>query len=478
MRTTLIYTCLTCILFSNFSVATDFKLEPYLNFQELFSDNINLDDNNKDSDFVTVLQPGLYATRNGSRLKARFNYAPEFIMYAGDIASNTVHNLRLESLAELWNDHLFLDLSANNGQQNIAPTTSIGADNLSNAANREDIFSYRINPFWKQKISDYANLTFGHTYDEILSDIGDSDSNFTYLNIKNGNRFKRLLFDFEFNNRFVSIDGASDDVRFTNIQNRFIYPISRTLSLTATIGYDDDEIPSRSDSSGVLWEGGFIWKPSKRTDIDFSAGERYFGSVFNIDAGYGYGKTELRFTYNRSQQTTRDLLIDTPSDVLYARGASGLVDEQGNLIDDRSFISPSVLDAASINQTGDTVITSELRMVGVYRLRRDVFQLGFFTDTNEFRQTNGEIETYGVDFNWNHRLSRTLESNANLVYQNTDLQTGATTNDYLLDLVLIKNLAKDLNLAFGYSHSIFESDDSTINEFSENRVFVGINKVF
>ncbi len=479
MRTTLIYTCLIyCAIFTHNIWATDFKVEPYINVQEIFSDNINLDDTNKDSDFVTVLQPGLYATRDGSRLKARFNYAPEFIIYAGDAQDDDIHNLRADAIAELWKDHFFLDFSANNGQQNINSGNSLGADNISNANNREDIFSYRINPFWKQKISDYANLTIGHTYDEILSDIGDSNSNFSYLNIKNGNRFKRLLFDFEFNNRFVEIEGTSDDIRFTNIQNRFIYPVTRNFSATATIGYDDDDIVQVSDSSGVLWLAGFIWKPSKRTSIDFSAGERYFGSVFDVDAEYAYSKTQVRFSFNRFQQTARDALLNTPSEILYERGASGLIDEQGNLIDDRTFISPTALDASVINQSGETFVTNELRVIGIYTLKRDIFQLGVFYDDNESRQSTNQIETYGADASWNHRLTRTLQSRLNLVYQNSNLETGVQTNDYLLDLVFIKNVTKDLNLAFGYSHSIFESDSTVFPEFSENRVFVGINKVF
>ena len=474
-----LYTCTFCLLISFYSFAENFKLEPYINAQEIFSDNINLDDNNKDSDFVTVLQPGLYATRNGARLKARFNYALEQIIYGDSaISDETIHNLRTDANAELWNDHLFLDFSANNSQQNVSSSSSLGADNISNTANREDVFFYRVNPFWKQKISDLAKMTIGHTYDEILSDIGDSNSNFSYINITNGTRYRRLLFDFEANNRFVDVDGASDEVRFTNIQNRFIYPVTRTFSATATVGYDDDDYVSTGDTSGVLWNVGFIWRPSQRTNIDVAVGERYYGADFNVDAAYAYGKTEVRLTYLREQRTTRDFLVQSPTEILYERGASGLVDEQGNIVDDRSFVSPSILDATTINQTGGTTLTSELRAVGIYRLRRDNFRMGFFYDENEFEQSTNTIETYGVDFNWNHRFTRTWQSDLSLVYQNRNLETNTETNDYIIDLLVVKNLARQLNLVFGYSHSIFEADGPGITEFTENRAFIGINKIF
>lgn len=467
-----------CLLCVSYSSSAEFRLEPYINAQEVFSDNINLDDNDKESDFVTVLQPGLYATHTGSRLKARFNYALEQIIYADDTSSDqTIHNLRTDALAELWSDHLFLDFSVNNGQQNVDSTTSIGADNISNTAGREDIFFYRVNPFWKQKISDIAKLTIGHTYDEILSDIGDSNSNFSYLNITNGSRLTRLLFSFEANNRFVDVDGA-DEVRFTKIKNRFIYPVTRTFSATATIGYDDDDFNSTSDTSGELWNVGFIWRPSQRTNVDVSVGESYFGSDFNVEAAYAYGRTELRLTFDRAQETTRDFLTETPTEILYERGASGLLNEKGEIIDDRSFVSPSILDATSIDQTGGITLTSALRAVAVYTLNRNIFQLGLFYDENEFQQTAEQIETFGVDVNWNRRISRTLESNLNLVYQNRNLETGIETNDYIVDLNLVKNLAPQLNLIFGYSHTIFESDNAAITEFSENRAFIGINKVF
>ena len=479
MRRIINYTCILCCFYSGYCFARNYNIEPYINAQEVYSDNINLNDNNKEDDFVTVLQPGLYATRNGPRFKARFNYALEQIIYADSSGSDeTIHNLRTNALGELWKDHLFLDFSANNGQQNISSSSSLASDNISNAVNREDVFFYRVNPFWKQKISDVAKMTFGHTYDEILSDIGDSNSNFSYINITNGTRFRRLLFNFEANNRFIDIDGSPDEIRFTNIQNRFIYPVTRTLSATATLGYDDDDFVSNGDTSGVLWNVGFIWRPTQRTNVDVSAGERYYGSDFDIKADYAYGRTQFRLSYQRDQQTTRDYLARSPSEVLYERGASGLVDKEGNIIDDRSFISPSVLDAATISQTGGTTLSSTLRAVGVYTLNRNIFSTSFFYDENEFELSNGTIETYGVDFGWNRKLSRTMESDLNLVYQNRNLETGAEINDYLVDLVVVKQLSRQLNLFFGYSYSLFETDTATINEFKENRAFIGINKVF
>lgn len=479
MHIKLIYTCIIYVLALNLCFAKDYKVEPYIYVEELYSDNVLLVDDDEQGEFATTLNPGLYAIRDGSRLKARFNYALEQIYITGDdVPDNTVHNLRADAIGELYKDHLFLDVSANNGQQNVASTQSIAADNITNFGNREDVFFYRVNPFWKQKISDFAKMTIGHTYDEVLSDIGDSDSNFSYINLVNGNRFQKLLFNFEASHRTVGIENAQDDVSFSNIQNQFIYPITRTFSATGTIGYDSDDIQGVSDTSGHLWNVGFLWRPTKNTNVNFSAGERYFGSDIFADVGYARGRTELRLTYQRERQTARDLLTQTTSEILYARGASGLLDEQGKIIDDRSFVSPSILDATAIDQNGQTLLNTELRAIALYTYRRNVYRLGFFMDENEFQQANNAIESFGVDLGWERQISRSLLSNLNLVYQTRDLQTGIETQDYVVDLLVTKNLSKNFNIDFGYRLSLFESDNGSLGEFTENRIFVGINKVF
>ncbi len=457
--------------------AAKYYFEPYFNAQEILTDNVNRTNAGKESDFVTVLQPGLYATRNGSRFKTRFNYAPQQIIYGGSTSDNTVHNLATDGNVEFFDNHFFTDFSIKNSQQNTSSFTSQSEDNISNNTSRDNVLFYSVNPFWKQNISDLAKLTIGHSYDEIISGAGDSNSNLSYINIVNGTRFTRLLFDFQMYNNFVEIDSA-DDSRFSSIKNRFIYPLTRTFSATATLGYDDNEIITSGDTSGVLWNAGFIWRPSRRTNVDISVGERYFGTDINVDARYAYSKIEVRLSYSQTQQTTRNFLTFEPSQVLFDRGASGLLDKDGNLIDNRGFANPTVLNNATIGQRSEAVLSDQLRAVFIYRLKRDELRLTTFVDENEFQLSGDQTDSYGIDFGWSRNLSRTLTSNVNLTYQNRNLTTGIETNDYLVDVSLAKNFSQTLSAVLGFSVSLFESEAGSAAGFLENRIFVGLNKTF
>ena len=477
--TTYTYTCIIFTLFVSKVSAADYKIEPYVGAQQVYSDNIFLDDANKEDDFVTYLRGGLYSTYDGRRIKSRFNYALDQFLYANVGDDDTIHNLRADARAELYQDHLFLDFNALNGKQIVNANASVAEDNISASNNREDVFYYSANPYWKQKIYNWANVTMGHVYDEILSDIGDSNSNQSYINIVNGTDVTRLLFNFEANNRFVDIENG-DDARFTTIRNRFIYPVTRTFSATASVGYDDDDFTSNSRTSGMLWNVGFIWRPSRNTNLDLSVGERYFGTDVRVRADYDLGKTTFRMTFDRYQQTTRDNIFTDQSEALYAVGRSGLVDEDGNLIDDRNFGSATALDGVALNQTGETIISSELRAVVRYQHLRNLFEFVTFYDQDEFQITSGELDTIGTEFTWQRELSRTLTSELKLIYENRDVDQFVESDDFLASLQLNKQLSETFSVYFTYRYASFDptSVNSIINAATENRVLIGINKRF
>lgn len=100
-----------------------------------------------------------------------------------------------------------------------------------------------------------------------------------------------------------------------------ILPVSRTLALTAGVGYErieasqrnalvtaggipvtdgagrfvtDDGSPRRIayDIDGIFYDAGVIWRPSPRTNVQFRVGERYGSLSFTGSASYQIGPNE------------------------------------------------------------------------------------------------------------------------------------------------------------------------------------------
>ena len=472
------YTCILLMILCGSVSAGEWLIDPYFDIQEIYTDNINLNDDNKQDEFITLLRPALFSVYEGNRYKSRFHYALEQYIYANDTPDDAIHRLDFDNLYEVVNDHLFFDFSVENDEQLLNSTASLAEDNLSNSSNREDVFYYRINPFWKQKISEWANATLGHTYDEIISDIGDSRSNFSYLNIINGNRVSRVLFDFKFTNRIIEFESA-DDVRFTNLQNRFIYPLTSTFSPTFTIGYDDDDFESASDTTGVLWGVGFIWRPSQRTNLDITVGERYFGSNILANASHKRGNTLFTLTFNETQLTTRDALFDDSAIDIYQAGASGLLDENGEInTEDRRLGGLTALEAANLDQVNDTVIISRLDAQIEHDDPRNFWRLTTTISEDEFQTTGTTLDTFGAVFNYRRKLTRTLTANVDSYYENRQAFIGGETFDYAIGTGLTKQLTRSFNIYFQYRLARFEANTPLINEFTENRALIGIYKVF
>src|SRR5262249_35116631 len=98
--------------------------------QEQFTDNVLLTPTDRRSDFITIVQPGLFVSDDSERFKGNLDYSPALYYYAITPGQNVIgHNLYGNGTAALLPDHLFIDARAYASVQpsNVGLATGAGA---------------------------------------------------------------------------------------------------------------------------------------------------------------------------------------------------------------------------------------------------------------------------------------------------------------------------------------------------------------
>lgn len=87
---------------------------------ETYTDNLNLDSNHRQSDFVTTVAPRIDACSSTGRIRGQASYQLEGVVYANHGQYNDVYNdLQGSTTIDLIENHLYLDADTEYGQQVI-----------------------------------------------------------------------------------------------------------------------------------------------------------------------------------------------------------------------------------------------------------------------------------------------------------------------------------------------------------------------
>lgn len=122
-------------------------VQPRIGLTQTWTDNLRLDDSNKDAALITTVSPGISMASRSGALRGSLDYSLNGIYYLKSSEPSRVQNaLSANGQAELISRTLYVDVRATIGQQNLsafgtptAPTlgTQGSVSNLANANQRE-----------------------------------------------------------------------------------------------------------------------------------------------------------------------------------------------------------------------------------------------------------------------------------------------------------------------------------------------------
>ncbi|PTN11417.1 TIGR03016 family PEP-CTERM system-associated outer membrane protein [Nitrosomonas aestuarii] len=449
--------------------ASELNFRPTLTVSETYTDNVRLGggiigggggvgfggSGVSGSDLITQINPGLQLTGTGRRYEVNANYIMNNLIFARNTELTRIrHRLNATGTAEVLRDLFFVDGNASILQQNISPLGPQTTDNVFVTGNRANIQVYSVSPYIRYRFQDIATTELRYTKGILKSGANgffNSNRDSFMASLNSGSSFAKLGWGLNYSNQIVHIERRLNTtmsrVNRTIEMERYIanviYRVTPRFGLTATGGYERNSFVSiRGKPSSPTWTVGFVWAPNQRTDLNFSAGQRFFGDTYSANANY------------RTRLTTWQLLyvedITTLNQQAGQFGAVGAFDFNAfgsqNLLGLNNFLTNRVFLQRRFNASVGLNGSKNDLTLNLFRLSRkpysaeelDTDLLGFPLFFNDTKQTGGNVA-------WRYRFSPRTNVNLNFSFVRFDFSSVNRTNDNLVFAANVtKNFTSDL----------------------------------
>lgn len=329
----------------------EWDFTPTLGVSQSYTDNVILAPaGQKDSALISELIPGFAAELDANRIQAAINASVRLqLLSETDIDDFSVGpEVAGTATIEILEDVFFTDLAASVTRTLLDTQRGISANNA-NLQNRRITQTYRVSPYFRNRLGDFATLEARYIGAAVLVSqeedannpvplgflINDSLENTGEVTVESGPRFSTL--DWTFNATWSDIDLDNRPGRLRREASlRAEYALSSSLFLIAVGGYQNFEGRDFArEIDDPLGLGGFRWEPSANTSLEVTAGFEDGDETFNVDFQY---------------QISEDLSLQASFDDAPAIDQQRLVGNLPGTIDDLDTFDP---DATNLTLRGD-----------------------------------------------------------------------------------------------------------------------------
>ena len=500
-------TLCTLLLCATLVEAGDWDITPRILVSEVFSDNVNLDDEDKEYDMMTEVTPGISIHGEGARIRADLDYQMQNTFFLRESDGNgTFHQLNANGTAELTRNFFFVDGESTVGQAVIDANDTTSTGNLNNGGNRTDFYTYRLSPYILPHFGNIANGDLRYTYSSVNYDEGASDSEQYRIDagLVSGRFWGPLSWSGEYHNDELRRDSTSD-TKFEGASGNARYLINNHFSLVAQGGYEHNEFESSSqdndNENGTYWAVGVLWQPSRFYSLEALTGNnlttvtaslyptqrtslvvnysdmevgRSPGEVWTGSFRHYTRHTNWDASYTEETTTTQELLLEEGGvAILGIDPITGVVNDNpqpGDLIVQVPF--------GPVTSLSDEVVERK-RASGSVGLHTGKTGLLFtvFNEKRRFLSSQTEEETNGFSGSANRRLASRTNAIVTGSWQRRTDEDNSERDFWFIETRLSRQIRPRLNGNVFYRFSREESDGSQ-SGYDENRVGATITAFF
>jgi uncharacterized protein (PEP-CTERM system associated) len=436
-------------------MAADWEITPRIAASELFTDNVALTKENPQSDFITIVSPGISIARKGAaRTRLAVDFGIERTYYLEDSTRNETHeSLDADLGVEVFEDVFFIDGLAEITQATTSPEGAESGTGITDQSNRTQIFAGTLNPNLRHHFGNWADARIDLTLANVRADSEDFEdtmSDALTAQVTSGREFAFLKWTVDLSSERTEFSESSreDERRLAQLELQYVDRI--LFQPIATIGYEEIEDGTLVDPpQGFIWSLGGLLEPGPRTSIRLTHGRRYNNPNTALEASYAVSsRTRLTASIEQVLETSQSLAtgdLDADDEALISRG-EGFALTNNTFRQDNFFIA---LDA----ERG-----------------RNAYRVEAAWSKRETDVENASSTVQSMSASWQRALSRSLGGALDASFRNTETtEIGGTSKDRFLTFGIDLNyaLARDWDAAFNYTGTIRTSDDETV-EYTEN----------
>jgi uncharacterized protein (PEP-CTERM system associated) len=480
--------------------AVDWLFDAGVGGSATYTDNVNQSPSNTEDSLILTVTPNFTLRTEGSRrLNATIQYGLTGVArFGGRDDTDLFHNLNAAGKAELVEDFFFVDASARVSQELISLSGS-PADATINPDNRATTGSFSLSPYVQRRLGSFADFQARYTIagslfeDNVASDLLTNAFN---TSLTSGTRFDDLSWGLSYDYRDVSArDTAVFDNSYTydRLNLSLGYALTRKFRLIGNVGKERVryDAASAEDIDDTVWNAGFSWTPSRRTSLQATAGERFFGSTYDVSASYRARASTFRVSYTEdvsdiSQATLREgtiylflcpgpnpgdppVFVESPFLISPAPGCI-LLGSQAGLV-------PSIADGLYVAKTFRAGVN--------WGVKKVTYSVNAFDIRRSFLlQNNAEDRSQGIDVGANYRFDprTSMFSRLSLEW----IEDPATLSSLPVDredellrftLGVNRQFGRDLTGALTYRYTRRDSNDP-LAEYTENNLTASANLSF
>lgn len=492
----LLQVTIACICFITApSYAAGWRISPSLVFGETYTDNVLLRETDRQEDYISEISPGVDINKKGGRVQMSANYRLQNLIFAKDSSRNsTNHNLRAVSTIELFRDLFFLDTFASASQQIISAREQISLDNFNSGANRTDVYSLSIAPYFKHRFGAYVDTLIRTNYDFSRYGEGASDSDATGIDahFTSGKHFTTFAWALRYSYSDYSRESSSD-VSSNSVVGDLRYRWFKRLNLLGQVGYEKQGFEtSRSNGfrNGSYHSAGFEWipspyftlsalygerfkstsitlTPSRRTKLDFSWLNRDVGTNPGVswNGNFTLRTRRASWTASYSEETTTTQQIESEQFALFQ------LDDEGNLSEPPTQIT-------FLSLVDEVVFRESARFAVNLKTGKSLIKFATAADKHS-RELSMEVErSFAVDASWRWKFSGESDLNLSHRWQRSTFDSDDRT-DYtrFFDVAFVHQLSADAEGSVGYRRSSRNSSSLNSN-YDEDRIQLSITVRF
>ncbi|MDH5191453.1 MAG: TIGR03016 family PEP-CTERM system-associated outer membrane protein [Gammaproteobacteria bacterium] len=511
-------------------VVAEWEITPSIEIKETYSDNIRLSTSgNEQDDFITEVNPAIKIKGESRRLKMDLSYKIQNIFYNENSASDDdKHDLKANGTAELVDDFVFIDAKASVSQQN---TTYLGAgsqDNLSIDSDRQTTQRYTVSPYIKHNFRDYLDgeLRYTNSTTEYDNSISNSETNAVKLDMKSGNRFKKLKWKFNYNNSETDRETTST-IEYEQTNAEASYAFHNEFDAVVRAGDENNDLGTgvTKTPNGTYWSAGLNWHPSYHFNLQLTGGDKEKYSALTIkptkrtafstsyrdaDVGVNNGgqwmgafshtskRSTWRVTYRENTTTSQTEILDlytfasdfqqaTYADTNIPPDLAALLGIDPDDIFPGVYINPETGVYGSIPDLlagGNFPLSNEvykqqaLNANVTYKTAKSDFSFGLSTSDRDLLVSQTSDSSGGWNAGWLWRYSNRVRSNLTASWRTIEYSTVTREDEYWnIGWDVSRTLARDTKGSIGIRRAERTSDVAG-NDYEENRIYLLFNMKF
>ena len=501
--------------------------EPSIRTRLVLTDNIDRSED-KDSDLVTEISPGISLNADGNRLDLDLDYRLQTLTHVENSNRNRLnHQLRAGANSELIADHFFLDVSGSVSQQLQDRRASASSDGVSGSANLSDVTQYSVNPRWEQRLGDWAEVEVGYGYDSVDSEgrgssgSTDSESNRFNAQLNQASDTQKLFYSLDYSRDDTEFgDNSFNDQRTFNGQigyrlsrrwSAFIrgsdsktdfdgtrgaarpddkqygagltWTPNQRLSLTVAANKRDDASPGQQDDFRTA---NLTWQPTVRTTIEFDYGNQFFGETYAFELIHSTRRTQWFVSYDEGESDFQRAFLDalrfgvfclTLPDGTPIISANTCAAGSDDLIAPDGFARVGSTELPFGVLGDDTFISKTLRAGFTISGARNTIDASITNLRREFVADNDNERDFIIRASWSYQLAPHTTATLEISRTNRGFDNGDEDRLNELELRFEKSISQDASLSLAFSHDERRGDGNG-RGFKENRITFGFTKTF